>query len=54
MLALTMCFGVTSLTVGAVGNSYYKGDVNSDGIVSTSDVVTMVSFFEWSKISNRK
>lgn len=49
ILSLTLCSGMASLTVGAVGNNYYKGDVNSDGVVNTSDLVAMVSFLEGQK-----
>lgn len=35
VLALTLCTGMASINVGATGNTYYKGDINNDGIVST-------------------
>lgn len=50
VLACGMCVNMGVASVGAT-TSYYKGDVDGDGVVSSSDLVSMIGFLNGSKSS---
>lgn len=48
LLALSICASMISSDVGALQASYYKGDINSDGVINSNDYLDLLHFLNGS------
>lgn len=48
LLALSICTSMISSDVGALQASYYKGDINNDGVINTKDYLDLLQFLNGS------